>query len=198
MNATAGAPDTPQSGRKLSAPRRTGDGRRPRAVAGLLIQTSGMAALELLTNGTRFRIDVDPQQSRGLRRNAHRRKRRRARHAAGVSAFECGAVVNPDQLRNQSEGALMMGIGGALFESVAFQEGRILSNRLSRYRVPRFGDMPRIEVVILDRKDIPSAGAGKTPIAGVAPAVAGAIFGATGLRIRALPLVPRGLEPDRV
>jgi len=111
-----------------------------------------------------------------------------------VSAFECGAVVNPDQLKNQIEGALMMGIGGALFESVAFQQGRILTDRLSKYRVPRFSDMPRIEVVILDRKDIPSAGAGETPIVGVAPAIAGAIFAATGIRIRALPLVPRGLE----
>lgn len=111
-----------------------------------------------------------------------------------VTAFECGAVVNPDQLRNQIEGAAMMGLGGALFESIAFQNGRIVTDRLSKYRVPRFSDMPQIDVVILDRKDIPSAGAGETPIVGVAPAVAGAIFAATGIRIRSLPMVPQGLE----
>ncbi len=111
-----------------------------------------------------------------------------------VSAFECGAIVNPDHLRNQIEGALMMGIGGALFESVAFQDGKILTDRLSKYRVPRFSDMPQIDVVTIDRKDISSAGAGETPIVGVAPSVAGAIFAATGVRIHALPMVPRGLE----
>jgi isoquinoline 1-oxidoreductase len=110
-----------------------------------------------------------------------------------VAAFECGAVVNPDQLRNQVEGSLIMGLGGALFEAVEFDRGQILNPRLSRYRVPRFSDTPPLDVVLLDRKDLPSAGAGETPIVGVAPAVAGALFAATGTRLRALPLAPRGL-----
>jgi isoquinoline 1-oxidoreductase len=110
-----------------------------------------------------------------------------------VEAFECGAIVNPEHLANQVEGAVAMGIGGALFEHVDFADGKILSNRLGRYRVPRFADMPVIESVLLDRKDLPSAGAGETPIVGVAPAIANAIFDATGQRIRSLPLVPNGL-----
>ncbi len=105
-----------------------------------------------------------------------------------VEAFECGAVVNPNGLRNQIEGAIMMGIGGALFEEVRFAEGRILNPHFSEYRVPRSKDMPQIDVVLVDRKDLPSAGAGETPIVGVAPAVANAIFAATGERLRALPL----------
>jgi isoquinoline 1-oxidoreductase len=105
-----------------------------------------------------------------------------------VEAFECGAVVNPNGLRNQIEGAIMMGIGGALFEAVHFDNGRIMNPRFSQYRVPRFRDMPQIEVVLVDRKDLPSAGAGETPIVGVAPAVANAIFAATGERLRAMPL----------
>ncbi len=105
-----------------------------------------------------------------------------------VSVFECGAIVNPDHLRNQIEGALAMGLGGALFEAIEFENGKILTNRLSKYRVPRFSDMPQIEVILIDRKDLPSAGAGETPIVGVAPAVAGAIFDATGVRLRSLPL----------
>jgi len=110
-----------------------------------------------------------------------------------VTGFECGAVVNPDGLRNQIEGALVMAIGGALFESIRFEKGRILNPALSRYRVPRFGDAPAIEVVLLDRKDLPSAGAGETPMAALAPAVGNAIFDATGVRLRALPLAPDGV-----
>jgi nicotinate dehydrogenase subunit B len=85
-----------------------------------------------------------------------------------------------------------MGIGGALFEAIDFADGKIATNRLSRYRVPRFGDMPVIESVLVDRKDLPSAGAGETPIVGIAPAIGNAIFDAVGKRIRSLPLAPRG------
>ena len=59
--------------------------------------------------------------------------------------------------------------------------------------MPRFADLPKIEVVLLDRKDIPSAGAGETPIIGIAPAVANAIFAAANLRLRSMPLAPEGL-----
>ena len=106
-----------------------------------------------------------------------------------VVAFECGAVVNPEHLRNQVEGAIVMGLGGALFEEIQFGEGRISTNRLSKYRVPRFADLPAIESILLDRKDIVSAGAGETPIMGIAPAIGNAIFDATGTRIRRLPLM---------
>ncbi len=107
-----------------------------------------------------------------------------------VEAWECGAVVNPEQLRNQVEGAIMMGLGGALFEAIEFADGRILNDRLSKYRVPRFSDIPEIDVIILDRKDIPAAGAGEIPIVGIAPAVANAIYSATGKRIRSMPILP--------
>ncbi len=106
-----------------------------------------------------------------------------------VEAFDCGAVVNPVHLKNQIEGAITMAIGGALFESIQFENGKILNPKFSSYRVPRFIDLPIIEVVLVDRKDIPSAGAGETPIVGLAPAVGNAIFQATGARLRSLPLV---------
>lgn len=111
-----------------------------------------------------------------------------------VEAFECGAIVNPDQLRNQIEGSVVMAIGGALFESIDFDNGRIINGRFSRYRVPRFNDVPMIETVLIDRKDLPSAGAGETPIVGLAPAVGNAIFDATGIRLRSLPMAPNGLK----
>ena len=106
-----------------------------------------------------------------------------------VESFECGAIVNPLHLENQIEGAVVQAIGGALFESIEFGNGAILNPRFSRYRLPRFSDVPPIEIVLVDRKDLPSAGAGETPIVGLAPAVGNAIFDATGKRFRSLPLL---------
>ena len=111
-----------------------------------------------------------------------------------VTAFECGAIVNPDGLRNQLEGANIMALGGALFEAIEFENGRILNGRFADYRLPRFSDVPVLETVLIDRKDIPSAGAGESSLVGVAPAIANAIFDATGRRLRSLPLVPNGLK----
>jgi isoquinoline 1-oxidoreductase len=110
-----------------------------------------------------------------------------------VTAFECGAIVNPDGLRNQVIGANIQGLGGALFEAIEFENGRITNPRFSHYRVPRFRDIPEIEAVLLDRKDIAPAGAGETPIMAVAPAIGNAIFNATAQRLNNLPLIPNGL-----
>jgi isoquinoline 1-oxidoreductase len=105
-----------------------------------------------------------------------------------VQAWESGAVVNPDGLRNQLMGAIVQGIGGALFEQILFKDGRILNASFAQYRVPRFSDSPKIEIVLIDRKDLPSAGAGETGIVGLAPAVGNAIFAATGARLRSMPM----------
>jgi isoquinoline 1-oxidoreductase len=110
-----------------------------------------------------------------------------------IEAFECGAVVNPNGLSNQITGAITQGLGGALFEAIHFDNGKILNPHFADYRVPRFRDLPQIEVVVLDRKDLPPAGAGETPIMAIAPAIANAIFSTTGIRLRGLPLVPNGL-----
>lgn len=118
------------------------------------------------------------------------------RVARVVCAFECGAIVNPDGLRNQIEGGNIMGIGGALFEAIEFANGKILNPHLAQYRVPRFKDVPQIETVLLDRRDIPSAGAGESPLMGMAPAIGNAIFDATGIRLRAMPMVPDGLKAN--
>ena len=91
-----------------------------------------------------------------------------------VEAWESGAIVNPDGLRNQVMGAVVQAIGGALFETIQFKDGRILNPHFALYRVPRFGDAPEIDVVLIDRKDLPSAGAGETGIVGLAPAVSNA------------------------
>ena len=107
-----------------------------------------------------------------------------------ITAFECGAIVNPDGLRNQVEGAVVQGLGGALFEAIEFKDGVIVNGTMEQYRVPRFKDTPPMEVLLLDRKDLPSAGAGETPIVCVAPAIGGAVraFGRvdTALPVRLL------------
>ena len=111
-----------------------------------------------------------------------------------VTAFECGAILNPDHLKNQIEGSIMMGLGGALFEQIEFADGKINNPSFSDYRLPRFRDTPALETVLLDRKDLQSEGAGETPIIAIAPAVGNAIFSATGIRLRSMPMVPDGLE----
>lgn len=91
-----------------------------------------------------------------------------------VVAFECGAIVNPDGLRNQVDGAVVQGLGGALFEALEFENGALTNGTMRDYRVPRFADVPQIETVLLNRTDLPSAGAGETPIVCVAPAIGSA------------------------
>lgn len=110
-----------------------------------------------------------------------------------VEAFDCGAVVNPQGLKNQIAGAVVQGLGGALFEAIQFENGRILNPHLAEYRVPRFGDHPHVDVVLVDRKDQPSMGAGETPLTAIAPAIGNAIFSATAMRLRSMPLAPGGL-----
>jgi isoquinoline 1-oxidoreductase len=106
-----------------------------------------------------------------------------------VTAYECGAVVNPGTVISQIEGATVMALGGALFEAVHFDAGAVTNGSFSAYRVPRISDVPPIEVVLLHRADLPSAGAGESPMIAVAPAIANAIFDATGRRLRSLPLM---------
>jgi len=110
-----------------------------------------------------------------------------------VQAFECGAIVNPHHLENQVMGSIVQALGGALFEAVEFANGKIINSALSAYRVPRFSDIPKIEIILIDRKDLASAGAGEAGIVGVAPAIRNAILNATGKALNNLPMLPNGM-----
>ncbi|MEX2565831.1 MAG: molybdopterin cofactor-binding domain-containing protein [Cyclobacteriaceae bacterium] len=112
-----------------------------------------------------------------------------------TAGFECGAILNPRHLKSQVVGCILQGLGGALFEAVEFENGDIKNASLSSYRVPRFKDTPKMEVVLVDRKDLPSSGAGEAPIIGIAPALRNAIFDATGVKINQLPMLPNGIVP---
>ena len=110
-----------------------------------------------------------------------------------IQAFECGAIINPHHLEQQVMGSIVQALGGALFEAVEFANGKILNSALSAYRVPRFSDMPKIDIVLIDRKDLPSAGAGEAAIIGIAPAIRNAIVDATGKALNTLPMLPNGM-----
>jgi isoquinoline 1-oxidoreductase len=103
-------------------------------------------------------------------------------------AFECGPVQNPANLTAQVHGCIVMGLGGALFEEIKFANGKILNASFTEYRVPRFEDVPKIDVHLVHKTDIFSAGGGETPIIAIAPAIGNAVFAATGVRIRSMPM----------
>jgi CO/xanthine dehydrogenase Mo-binding subunit len=103
-------------------------------------------------------------------------------------AFECGKILNPANLLGQVQGGIVMGLGAALREEMQFEAGKILNASFRKYQVPRFNDVPELDIHLLDRPDLASAGAGETPIMVVAPAVANAVFRATGKSVNALPV----------
>jgi isoquinoline 1-oxidoreductase len=105
-----------------------------------------------------------------------------------AQAFECGKILNPVGLMAQVKGAIVMGLGPALSEAIVLNDGVVMNGRFSQYRVPRFADVPVLDVKLLDRADLPSAGAGETPIVTIAPAIANAVLRATGKRCPTMPV----------
>lgn len=112
----------------------------------------------------------------------------RIRVSRVCEVFECGAVVNPDNLRAQVASCIIMGLGPALREEMIFEKGRMRNPLFSKYQVPRFSDVPELDIHLLNRPDLPSVGGGETPIIAIAPAMANAVFQATGQRIYSLPI----------
>jgi len=108
------------------------------------------------------------------------------RHVCEV--FECGAIINPDNLSAQVTGCMIMGLGPALREEMKFDAGQMRNARFSDYAVPRFSDIPTLDIHLLNRPDLESAGGGETPIIAIAPAIASAIHHATTQRNYQLPL----------
>lgn len=109
-------------------------------------------------------------------------------------AFECGAILNPVNLKAQVEGCIVMGLA-ALREEILFADGKLTNARFSAYRVPRFRDTPKMDIVLVDKKDAEPVGAGETPLIVVAPAMANAIYTVTGRRVRSLPFPPDVRKP---
>jgi len=103
-----------------------------------------------------------------------------------VCAVDCGVAVNPDVIRAQMEGGIAYGLSAALFGAITLQDGQVQQSNFDDYPVLRIGDMPRIDVHIMASNAAPSGvGEPATPV--IAPALANALFAATGKRLRRLP-----------
>ncbi len=104
-----------------------------------------------------------------------------------VCAIDCGQALNPDTIRAQIEGGIALGLSAALKEEVEIEDGRVTKTSLSDYSILRFSEMPEVDVRIIANGERPG-GVGEPPVPLVAPAVANAIFAATGKRLRSMPL----------
>lgn len=107
-----------------------------------------------------------------------------------VQGLDLGLVVNPDGARQQIEGGAIMGMGYALTEGLRFKGGRILDENFDTYALPRFSQLPKIEVVLGDSPDLPSQGCGEPAIVCMGGVLANAVHDALGVRVRHLPMTP--------
>jgi CO/xanthine dehydrogenase Mo-binding subunit len=105
-------------------------------------------------------------------------------------AVDVGMVVNPDGVRQQIEGGALQAVSWTLMEAVRFDRTRLLGQNWEDYPMLRFSQVPQVEIVILDRPDEPSLGAGEGSLGPTAAAIGNAVFDALGVRVRDLPLTP--------
>jgi isoquinoline 1-oxidoreductase beta subunit len=106
-----------------------------------------------------------------------------------VCALDCGVVINPDTVQAQVEGAVIFGISGALWGDITFKNGRVEQSNFHDYRVLRMHETPEIETHIVASNEAPG-GMGEPGTAALMPALANAIYAASGKRIRKLPIAP--------
>jgi isoquinoline 1-oxidoreductase beta subunit len=103
-------------------------------------------------------------------------------------AMDCGFVVHPDRVRSQAEGAVIMGLSNAITSELSFKNGRVVQSNYNDYQVLRMSAAPRELHVHLAASGGPPGGVGEPGVPPVAPALANAVFAATGKRIRSLPM----------
>jgi nicotinate dehydrogenase subunit B len=112
-----------------------------------------------------------------------------------VVAIDCGLMVNPDGIRNQVEGGVIQSISRALMEEVTFDRSRVTSLDWASYPIIRFDDVPEeVEVLLINRPDLPAYGVGEAGTKNVWAGVANAIFDATGVRLRRMPFTPENVK----
>src|SRR5208337_3953109 len=105
-------------------------------------------------------------------------------------ALDVGLVVNPDGMRQQAEGSVMMGMGAALTEEVKFRGGEVLTRNFDSYPLARFSWLPKVEIVFADNPEGAPLGGGEAPMITVGAVLANAIYDAAGARLLQLPMTP--------
>ena len=111
-----------------------------------------------------------------------------------VMALDLGVVVNPDGMRQQAEGCVMMGLGYSLSEEIKFRNGELFDISFGSYQIPRFSWLPKIEIHFVDNPETPAMGGGEPPIIAMGGAVANAIYDAVGARVLQLPMTPERVK----
>ena len=104
---------------------------------------------------------------------------------------DCGLIVNPDGLKNQIEGNVIQGVSRTLMEEVQFDASGVKNLDWASYPIITFGEIPDVEIVLINRPEMPALGGGEPSIVVVPPAIANAIFDAVGVRLREIPLTPQ-------
>ena len=108
-----------------------------------------------------------------------------------VCAHDCGLIINPDALRSTIAANLVQSLSRTLLEEVMFDRSNVTSVDWKTYPVARASDIPsRVDIVLINRPDVPSMGAGEPSSRPTAAAIANAVFDATGARVRTAPLTP--------
>jgi isoquinoline 1-oxidoreductase beta subunit len=108
-------------------------------------------------------------------------------------AIDCGLVVNPDRVRSQLEGAVIMGISNTLYSNITVKQGQVEQSNFGDYRVARLDITPKTHVHVVE-SNAPPGGVGEPGVPPIAPAICNAIHRATGKRIRSLPVDPTELK----
>jgi isoquinoline 1-oxidoreductase beta subunit len=110
-----------------------------------------------------------------------------------VAAIDCGPTVNPDTIKAQLEGGVAFGLSAALYGQITFKNGRVEQSNFHDYSLLRMNEMPVVETYIVESDDV-QGGVGEPVVPSVAPALANALFAATGRRLRKLPIRPADLK----
>jgi nicotinate dehydrogenase subunit B len=107
-------------------------------------------------------------------------------------AHDCGLIINPDGVRNQAEGGVIQGISRGLMEEVTFDKSAVTSRDWASYPIITFPNLPEeIDIVLINRPNLPAVGAGEASTKNVWAGLSNAIFDATGVRLRRLPFTPK-------
>jgi isoquinoline 1-oxidoreductase beta subunit len=110
-----------------------------------------------------------------------------------VCAVDCGISVNPDTIQAQIQSAVMFGLTAALYGEITLKDGRVAQSNFDTYQILRMNEAPAVEVYIVPSREAPG-GMGEAGTSAIVPAVANAIFAATGKRLRKMPIDPAALK----